>query len=528
MLYSWWQRLSGSVTGAAVIIGAASIVSRALGLLRDNLMVKYVPSSELGVYLAAFKIPDLIFNIVVLGALSASFIPVFIAVKKKHDTTTAFTLANSVLNILLVVVTIGIGFGLLLAPQISKLLMRTHPEQQILTAQMLRVMLVCVWFFTVSNVMAGMLNAMRRFLAYSLAPILYNIGIIIGAIGFYPRFGLMGLAYGVVLGAFFHCVAQWVAAWHSGYRYQWIFCLNVTGVKKIFQLMPPRALSLGIMQLTSFVLSIFVLGFNTNYLTNWTYADNLFNVPINVIGVSLALSSFPVFSQALADNDFAKFKELFSNNIRRILFVIIPLSIVMLLLRAQLVRLLFASLGKTLFSWQDTIITAQILGVFSLSLFAQATIPLMTRVFFAHHNTKTPVYVSMAQLVLNVSLAWILSGTTLGLYGIALAYSISNIIAMLILLCILRVKYGDLDDKRIISSIAKIVAASSAMGLVIHGIRYLVAPYVDMHTTLGLFIQTTTSLAAGGFIYVTLAMYYKFEEADLIKVYVKKIWRVLN
>lgn len=527
MIKQWWQRISMSLTGAAVIIGCASILSRGLGLLRDNLLVKYITTAQLDIYTAAFKIPDLIFNVVVLGALSASFIPIFIEVRQKHQLSGAFAMANSILNILLLLVTIGMMIGFVIAPEIAQVFMRRYPEKQTLTVTLLRIMLCSIWFFTISNVMAGMLNALRRFVAYALAPMLYNLGIIFGVIVLYPKFGLVGLAYGVVSGAALHCLIQVVAAWRIGWRYRFISNLRDFGVQKIFQLMPPRALALSMMQLSSFIMAIFVAGFAEGSLTNWTYADNLQNVPINVIGVSLALSAFPVFSQAFVENDLAKFKTVFSKNIRRILFLIIPVSIVLLLLRAQLVRLLFASLGSTLFSWQDTITTAQILGIFSLSLFAQAISPMVARSFFAHQDTKTPVIISAIRLVMNTVLAWVLS-RYLGIYGLAAAFALSSILEMLTLFVILRLRYGDLDDQRVIQATLRIVLASSLMAVVMHGMKYFIAPLVDMHTVIGVCIQTVLSLMAGAIIYISIALYYQFDEVQLIKVYLRKVVQLFH
>lgn len=525
MLKQWWQRLSMSVLGAAVIIGIASVLSRVLGLLRDNLLVKYVTTAQLDIYNAAFKIPDLIFNVVVLGALSASFIPIFIEVRQQRQLHGAYAMANSVLNVLLLIVTVGMMVGFMIAPDIAQLFMRRYPEKQAMTASMLRIMLISIWFFTISNVIAGMLNALRQFLAYALAPILYNAGIIIGVLLFYPYVGLIGLAYGVVLGAILHCCIQVIAIWRSGFRYRFACNLADSGLRKIFRLMPSRALALSMMQLSGFIMALFVAGFAEGSLTNWTYADNLQNVPINVIGVSLALSAFPVFSQAFVENDLVKFKTLFSKNIRRILFLIIPVSMVLLLLRAQLVRLLFASLGTTLFSWQDTIITAQILGIFSLSLFAQAISPMVMRSFFAHQDTKTPVMISLIRLVMNTVLAWILS-RYLGIYGLAAAFALSSILEMFTLFVILRLRYGDLDDERIIQATLRIILASSLMAIVIHGMKYFIAPFVDMHTVVGVFTQTVLSLTAGAIIYISIALYYQFDEVNLIKVYLRKIVRL--
>lgn len=523
MIRALLQKLSTSIMGGAIIIATASVVSRIVGLARDNLLAKYFgASATLDIYTAAFKVPDLLFNILVLGALSAAFIPVFIEVKQRDSAKAAFTMANAMLHILLGLIVVALVVSYLLAPSIAHFLMADRSvDQQIVTVNMMRIMLLSIVFFGISNIVSGILNSFRRFLVYALAPIFYNVGIIIGIVVLYPRFSIYGLAYGVVLGSLLHLLVQLPALFMTGYRYAFSFNYTLDGVRKILSLMPPRALALGIVQINALIIAAFALRLEEGSLTVWTWADNLQHFPINVFGVSLALSSFPVFSQAFADKDMEKFKTVFSSNFRRILFLIIPVSIAFLLLRAQIVRLILGSFGGGAFDWNATILTAQVLGFFSISMFAQATIPLLARSFFANRDTKTPVYVSIVSMVINVALAWTFS-TYFGIYGLALAFSITSLLNMLLLLGALRIKFGDLDDNRIIRSVWKIMTAAFIMGLVIHGMKYFIAPIVNMRTFVGIFTQTLGSLLAGGAIYIVIALYFRFDEVIIIREYLHK------
>ncbi|MDP3970268.1 MAG: murein biosynthesis integral membrane protein MurJ [bacterium] len=523
------RKLSSTIMGGAIIIGSASILSRIVGLARDNLLAKYFgASATLDVYNAAFKVPDLLFNILVLGALSASFIPVFIERREKSGEADAFKTVNALLNFLLVAVLICIAISYIFAPAFANFLMAERSvDQQVTTALLMRVMLVSLIFFAVSNVISGVLNSYRRFLAYAIAPILYNVGIIIGITVFFPRVGIIGLAYGVVLGAFMHMLIQIPALLRTGFRYRFIWDISLPGVRKILKLMPPRALALGIVQINALIIAAFALRLEEGSLAVWTWADNLQHFPINVFGVSLALSSFPVFSQAFAEKDMAKFKNVFSENFRRIMFFIIPISIGFLLLRAQAVRLILGSFGGGQFDWNATILTAQILGLFSISMFAQASIPLLARSFFAHHDTKTPVYISIFVMIINVLLAWSLS-SYFGIYGLAAAFSFSSLLSMLLLLTVLRLKFGDLDDKRIIKSVWQIVSAALIMGLVVHGLKYFIAPLVDMKTFVGIFTQTSVSIVGGALVYIGLAFLLKFDEVAIIREYISKIKQAIK
>ena len=365
MVTSVFQKLSRTVAGGAFIIAVASVFSRLIGLARDNLLAKYFgASATLVIYNAAFKVPDLLFNILVLGALSASFIPVFIETKEHQGERQAFQLTNSLLHLLVGAIGLAIIVGFLMAPTVAGWLMSQRSvEDQEITSQLMRIMLVSVLFFGVSNVLSGVLNSFRRFAVYAIAPILYNIGIIIGIIWLYPQFGIYGLAYGVVLGSFMHMAIQLPAVVRLGYRYQPVANWQSAPVRKILRLMPPRALALGIVQINALIIAAFALRLEPGSLAIWTWADNLQHFPINVFGVSLALSSFPVFSQALAEKDMRRFKQVFSENFRRILFLIIPVSIGFLLLRAQIVRLVLGSFGSGEFDWSATVFNGGGIGV---------------------------------------------------------------------------------------------------------------------------------------------------------------------
>ncbi|MBU0671028.1 MAG: murein biosynthesis integral membrane protein MurJ [Patescibacteria group bacterium] len=517
------QKLQSTLLGGALIIGIASVISRFIGLVRDNLLAKtFGPDMTLKAYYAAFKFPDFIFNIIVLGALSAAFIPTFLEVwhKKKKE---SWVVVNTLMNSLLIAVIVLIAFGYYFAPEIvSATVMRYGSEaDKALTVEFMRVMIFGVFFFTLSNIFAGVLSSFKKFFIYSLGPIFYNVGIIVGIVWFTQIWGDIGLAYGVLFGAFLHFIVQLPAVIKSGWRPRIVLKLRDKYVKQIYRLMLPRSIALGVTQINIIIITMIASGLGESAIPVWNWAENIQQFPINVFGVSLALSAFPVFSTAYALRDKTKFLDCFSVSFRRILFFIIPFSIAILLLRAQLVRLILGSFGGGMFGWDATIMTAQTLGYFSISMFAQASIPLLARTFFAQQNTKIPVIISIFSMLLNAILAWYLAGI-MGVYGLALAFSIASLINMLLLLSTLRVKFGYLDDKKIIDSVWKIIAASLVMGIAMQGMKYFVAPIVDMKTFIGIFIQTVVAIAVGGIVYLLIALKFKFEEVDLVIAWIKK------
>lgn len=526
MLKSLLHKLQQTVMGGAIIIGSASVVSRLLGLLRDRLLADQFGAGELlDSYFTAFKIPDFVFNILVLGVLSASFVPVFIEYLGKNSKADAMRIANTLLN-LLAVSLVGLGLVLyIFAPTlINVIAYGDSAAQQQTIIQFTRIMLLSLFFFGLSNLLSGVLHASKKFLVYSLAPIMYNVGIIFGILFLVPWIGIVGLPIGVVLGAFLHLAVQVPAVYKAGFSYQPILDIKHAGVIQIIKLMPPRAFALGLTQLNIVVIFAIASTLDAGSRSVWQFADNIQHFPINIFGVSLALAAFPVFSEAFAENNIERFKRCFSENFRRILFFIIPVSIAVLLMRAQLIRVVY---GAGEFDWTDTIMTAQTLGVFALSMFAQALIPLLARSFFAKQDTKTPVIISALAMVINIILALILV-RSMNVIGLALAFSISAIFQMLALLTVLRIKHGDLDDDRIITSTWKIVVSSLVMGVIIQGMKYTIAPFVDMQTFIGIFLQTTSAMVAGAIAYLFIAFNFKFSEAQAIVRKVQSMWELIQ
>lgn len=520
------QHLQKSIAGAAFIIGAASVGSRLLGLIRDRLLsTTFGAGSVLDSYFTAFKIPDFIFNIFVLGVMSAAFVPVFIEYKKEQGKQEAMVIASTLLNVIGAALAVVAVLSYIFAPQLVSLIAYGDgPAQQAQTVAFMRPMLGSLFFFGLSNVLSGILHAYRQFFVYSVAPILYNVGIIFGILFLVPRMGAIGLSYGVVLGSALHFLVQIPAVLRVGFRYRWHFSLRHPGVQQIFRLMPSRSFALGLTQINVIIIFAIASVLSDGERSAWQFADNLQHFPINIFGVSLALAVFPAFSEAFADHDIKRFKKVFSENFRRILFFIIPVSIATLLLRAQIVRLVY---GAGEFDWTDTILTAETLGAFTLSMFAQALIPLLARSFFAKQDTRTPVLISAAAVTVNIVAALILVDPY-GIIGLGIAFSIAAITHMLLLLVTLRIRHGDLDDDHIIHSTWKIVIASLGMGVVMQGMKYFIAPRVDMQTFLGVLLQTIGAVCAGGVIYVFIALRFHFEEARAIVSKASSLWAVLK
>lgn len=519
-----WQKLESTVVGGAIIIASASIISRFLGLLRDRLLASSFGAGDvLDSYYAAFKIPDLIFNILVLGILSASFIPVFLetwAKDKANKTEEAWRITNTILNLLVLFLVVVSLIVFIWSRELTPLIAPGFSgAKQLMTAKLMRIMLLAIIFFGISNIFSGILNSFKKFMVFSLAPIMYNLGIIFGILVLVRWWGLIGLAGGVVFGAFLHLIVQLPGVLKTGWRWQPIINYRLTGVKKILKLMVPRAFGLGISQFNQLVVNIIASTLAAGSVAVFNLANNLQFFPISVFGVSLAIAAFPAFSEAVAAQDKNQFLEHFSKAFRRILFLIIPTSVAILLLRAQIVRVV---LGAGHFDWEDTYLTAQSLGLFSLSLFAQSLIPLITRSFYAHQDTKTPVKTSLLVMILNISLALILV-RPFGVLALPLSFSISSILDLTLLTIFLKKKLGRLDESRIIEAAIRIALASSLMGSVIWLMLRVLAIGVKMQTFIGIFLQGLIAGVVGLISYLIIAMIFRFDEVNIIRDWLIKL-----
>lgn len=488
----FWKKETVDVTAAALLVGVASLASRLVGLLRDRLLAAHFGAgAQLDAYYAAFRLPDFFYQLIVLGALSAGFIPVFAEYMERHGHGEAWKLAERVLATIAVILGGGCLAMALLA---DKLVPYTVPgfsgEQLALTVDLSRILLISTFTLGLSAVMGGVLQATRRFVAFSLAPVFYNVGIIIGIVGFSPSFGVAGVAWGVALGAGLHFMVQALVAVPMGLRKLRMPSFVDPGVKRILILMLPRIAGLAVQQINLIVLVILASSLASGSIAVFNLANNLQYVPIGLIGISFAVAAFPAFSQFAAANDLENLRLAFLNTVRKIMFLILPATALVLLLRAQIVRLV---LGAGEFDWTATIRTADVLAIFAISLFAQSLIPLAARVFYAMQDTRTPLYVSLVSLAANVGLALLLVGP-FGIRGLAAAFSIDALAQCAMLWFLLRRKFKHLDGKVVSWGVAKTLAASIAL----FGFGWIVRQAVGTVFPLRTFWQVALQAAAAG------------------------------
>lgn len=521
----WLSSKIETIAGAAVILAGASFASKLLGLIRNRVLAaQFGAGDTLDAYYAAFRIPDALFQFIVLGALSAGFIPVFVELMEgRRDTDEHWRVAASLLNALLILLALLSALFIIFAPQLQSLIAPGFSGEKLgLTIKLARIMALGPIFLGISAVLSGVLQAHRRFVIYALAPVLYNFGIIVGALWLVQVWGVGGLAWGVVLGAFLHMAVQMPFAGALGFSWRPVLELGNVAVRKIAWLSVPRLMGLAVTQINLLVVTVVASKLEAGSLAVFNLASDIQSVPLGLFGISLATAAFPAFSEFVARADFDGLRRSFSSTTRLILFLTVPFAVLLLLLRAQIVRVL---LGAGQFDWPDTIATADTLAFFALSLFAQGLLPLLARAHYALKDTRAPLIAGAIGVGLNVALVFGLR-ETLGIAGLALAFSVSTIVSVAVLWLMLRSKIKSLEEYTIVWSLFKISVAALGMASVVQVMKIWLAKYVDMQTGWGIFTQGAIAGGLGLLVYLLIALALRSVEAHAIKnAFAKKLFR---
>jgi putative peptidoglycan lipid II flippase len=466
------------IARAAGLVMALFVVSRALGLLREMVIShQFGTGGDLDAYLAAFRVPDILFQIIAGGALASAFIPTFSACLAHDGRKGAWRLASAIINLVLIVTTFLAALAALLAPWLVRTIIAPgfDPARQALTANLMRLMLITPVIFGVSGVLMGILNSFQHFLLPALAPVLYNLGIIAGALLLAPSMGVRGLAIGVVVGALGHLLVQVPGLVHYHLRYTPTLGLREPDVHEVGRLMLPRMLGLAAVQLNFLVNTILASTLVVGSLAALNYAWLLMLLPQGVFAQSVATAAFPTFSAQAARGQRDEMRSTLAATLRAVLYLAIPATVGLILLCELLVQLVFQ---RGAFTEVSTQMVAWALALFALGLPAHSVVEIVVRAFYAMHDTKTPVAVAVVTMVLNVALSlafipvfraagWMPHG------ALALSNSLATTVEMVVLLAIIRGRLGGVEGRRLARSLARIGVASAAMGFVVGALAWL-------------------------------------------------------
>ncbi len=501
-----------TIASAATIVAAFSFLSRFVGFIRDRILAGHFGAGDiLDSYYAAFLVPDTIFNLLVVGALSASFIPLF----SKHlhgfgGKQKAWDFTNNVVTILGITILIISAILFFFTGPLAEIIAPGFSvSKQRLVAEFTRIMFISDFLLAISAVFGSVLQGMKRFLVYSFAPILYNIGIITGALVFTDFLGPAGLAWGVVFGAAMHFVLQLIATMSTGYRYRFLFQPKDVETKEMGRLMLPRTMGVAVNQLNAFVMVIVASTLVAGSVTVFNFAYNIQFFVVGIFGVSFAVAAFPTLSEYAARDDHKAFVSAFSNTVRQMLYFIIPSTVLFLLVRSQIVRVVVGA-GK--FGWTETIMTADTLAFFTLSFFAQGLVFLLARAFFAYRDTATPFVAGLVSACFNV-IAALLFTREFGVMGLAMAFSLSSIVNLVLLWLPLRQKLGSLNESAIVQSLFTISIAAIVQGVVTQGLKVALGSLFTLDTFTSVFFHGFIAGGIGLLVYLGITLALKSPEA---------------
>lgn len=470
------------ILSSAIILSIMIIISRVFGLVRYRTFATFFTKEELDIFFAAFRLPDLIFEILITGALSSAFIPIYI--KYKKDKQELYTNISSIINLVFTSLFVIILVIIVFADPIVRFMTPGFTDAQIdYVVYLSRILIVGqLPFLVMGNMLSGISQANQTFVISAIAPIVYNIGIIGGTIILAPYLWLFGPVIGVVFGAFLFFLVQIPTMYILRFNYR-PFIFNRKVLHEFITLFVPRTLSVITTQIDLTIdLTLSTLLGSGSY-TIFYFAQHLQLFPVSFVGVAFGQASLPYMSNLFKDGQLATIKKLFVDSILQLLYISIPLSLFFIFARTPIVRIIF---GGKKFDWVGTNATALTVSIFALSIPMHTIFYFITRSFYATHDTKTPFIINFMSVALNASLSYMfITYFKLGVWSLGLAFSISVSTNVLMLIIAYYVKIKGFDMfKLILHSIKIYITAFSAS----------IAPYLLLKLMDDLIIDTARTL----------------------------------
>lgn len=545
-ILKFFNREYSNINQAAVLLGLFAFLSQILGLFRDRFIANFIgPSAELDAYYAAFRIPDFVFISIASLASVTVLIPF---VLNKMENNQVSKKANdfmsgvfSIFFILLVFVSFCLFF--LMPHLVSKITPGFGLEEQNNVVMLSRIMLLSPILLGLSNLFGSITQIFQKFFIYALSPLFYNLGIIFGIVFLYPVFGISGLAYGVVLGAFMHFFLQYLTSLRTGFKIYFSFKIDLKEIKEVIKTSLPRTVGLAMNNLALLSIISFASYLQSGSISIFNLSLNLQSVPLGIIGLSYAVASFPALSKSYGLGQIEEFKNQLRNSARAIIFWSLPIAFLFIVLRAQIVRVI---LGASNFSWEDTRLVAASLAIFSVSVVAQSLIALFARAYYATGNTRKPLIVNFFSSLLIILFTYLflflfknsealreileylfkvrdISGTEVLM--LPLAYSLGTILNAFLLWFFLK---KDFMRKEVFISktFYQSLVASFGLGVVSYFSLNYFAYIFDINTFWGILGQGFFSGILGIFIaFVILLLFKNKELKDFIEVLKTRFWK---
>lgn len=523
---------------AALLLGLFAFMSQILGLFRDRFIAHFIgPSTTLDTYYAAFRVPDLIF-ISIASLASVTVIIPFLSAKMKGDTVTkeAEKYLSDIFSTFFALIFSVSCLAFFLMPHLVFFIAPGFtPVLQEKVVEISRVMLLSPILMGLSNLFGTITQLFRKFFIYSLSPVLYNFGIIVGVLFLYPVFGIRGMAFGVVLGALMHFGIQALASKSCGFTPRFSFNIDFTDIKKVALISLPRTLGLAFNNIALICIISLASYLKEGSISIFNFSFNLQSVPLNIIGISYAVAAFPTLTKFINMGQIEEFRNHLKSSARSIIFWSLPATFLFIVLRAQITRVI---LGSPTFSWDNTRLVAAALAIFSISVMAQGMVALLSRAYYAHGQTTRPLTVNLFCSVLIIILSYVfihffenvllfrnfiesmlkvtdIPGTEVLM--LPLAYSTGTILNFVLHWFFVHRDFLKKEDSFIAKTFFQSLGASFFLGLVAYIGLNIFSPIFGTTTLIGIFLQGFISGILG--ICAAILVLYLLKNEELKSVY---------
>lgn len=511
-----------SLSGASIILATTLALSNLLGVIRDHFLAQKIPTDTLDIYYAAFRVPDLLFNIIILGAVSSAFIPVFTSVYE-HKKDQAVRLANS-LGFLIVLVVGLLSLLLMVAmPLVIGLIAPGFSEDKLhATIAISRILLIGPLFFGLSYIFSGILQSWQRFTLPALSPLVYNLSIILATVLYADRLGLVAVAGGVIIGVILHAAVQMPVLVKNGWRPYPIGSIFQPEIKRVIVLSAPRALGLGVNQLLLLVFTSMASIIGPGAIAIYNLADNIQTTPVVIVANSMATALFPTLSRFHAQKNSQQFSHLLEQALQLVLFFLIPASVGIILLRSQLIRLI---LGSGHFGWNETRLAANTLGGFAIGIVFLGLTSLLARAFYARQNTTSPTVYNLIGAGVAVGFGYILA-RSYNVVGLSLAFSTGTALSAILMYWALQ-KQIPINHRLLASSIGRITIATAAMAITVQIVKTYMGVWLPLNSGLAVLAQFGVASFSGLFIYLAVLWWLDFPQLKGASLHLKRILKII-
>lgn len=513
-----------SLKQAVGLLFVTVLISNLLGLIRNVVIANrvgltYGSIAPLDNYYAAFVLPDLLYSIIIVGALSSAILPLLVKTDTEGDERHFWQTFNLILSTGLTVVIFGLIFLYFVLPKlVPSLFPGFSPTEMSVTIGLAQVLLLSPLFFTLSQISTSALQAKRHFFAPAIAPIIYNLAIIAGSL-FIPRYGLGALVIGVLAGAFGHFLVQLPSLVRLGWRFNFQTGFGDSRIRQIMSLMLPRTIALTSTQLLLIFFYRIASEFPGGSISIYKLTDDLQTAPVLLLANTLAMAILPDFARHHAKAEHRKLNSLVAKSIRLLLYIFLPVTIFLLIFRGPIIDL-YISIGHAITA-AETDLAVRTFGYFVISLFFQGAVLVLARAYFARSDTYRPALFSIVSIVIAYLVAKLLTTTTdMGVTGLALAFSVgSTINAFLLWFNIglpLRTLWRD-DQQRL--NIGVLLVGNAVVGIFFYLTRSAmkaVFSQLSLSVSLENLLIILISLAVGLIIYLSWSKVFNLEQWQLI------------